>query len=178
MTEIVNFILIVFVLVAAVAAVRVRELVSAVFLLGAFSFFLAVLWSVLAAPDVSFTEAMVGAGASTIFFLLALFGSGHYVADKPPSALRPYALLAVIGFGLFLLWGSLDLAMFGDLHSAPSENISPFYLTRSFADAATPNAVTAIVVDYRGFDTLIETTVIFTAGVACFLVLTRGKKSA
>jgi multicomponent Na+:H+ antiporter subunit B len=42
---------------------------------------------------------------------------------------------------------------------------------RSIADTRTPNVVTSIIMDYRGFDTLIETCVIFTAGIACAAVL-------
>jgi multicomponent Na+:H+ antiporter subunit B len=43
-------------------------------------------------------------------------------------------------------------------------------------DAATPNVVTTVLADYRGYDTLGETTVIFTAGVACILLLRRRRK--
>jgi len=43
-------------------------------------------------------------------------------------------------------------------------------------DAATPNVVTTVLADYRGYDTLGETTVIFTTGIACILLLRRRRK--
>ena len=170
MIETINVVLIIFMLICAVAATRVRELVSSVFLLGAFSFFLAILWALLAAPDVSFTEAMVGSGASTIFFLLALFGSTHYAKPRPSRPYQGIALIVMILLGSLFFWGSLDLPSLGDVSSSASQYLSPFYLKNAYHDSHTPNVVTAVVVDYRSFDTLIEAAVIFTAGVACLLI--------
>ena len=50
-------------------------------------------------------------------------------------------------------------------------HIAPTYLENSVADSRTPNVVTAIIMDYRGFDTLIETCVIFAAGIACAAIV-------
>ncbi len=170
MTESLNIILIIFIVISAVAATRVRDLISAVFLMGCYSFFLAVLWALLAAVDVAFTEAMVGVGASTIFFLLALFGSHHSAGPVPFGRLHVSALILVSLFGGLLVWGSLDMPWFGAITAPADIHVSPFYLENSLLHSHTPNAVTAVVVDYRAFDTLIEATVIFTAGVACFLI--------
>ncbi|MGH7168320.1 MAG: hydrogen gas-evolving membrane-bound hydrogenase subunit E, partial [Nitrospiraceae bacterium] len=59
--------------------------------------------------------------------------------------------------------------------SPPNVHISPVYLERSFEETRTRNVVTSVIMDYRGFDTLIETTVIFTAGIATSLLLWRHK---
>lgn len=174
MTEAVNILLILFIFATAVAAVYASDLVSAVFLLGAYSFFLSILWTALDAVDVSFTEAVVGVGASTIFLILGLFQTKHWVVARKASGRHYQAAFAVLALGVLLLWGSQDLPIFGDVLSAPNQHVSPFYLQNALQDSHTPNAVTAVVVDYRGFDTLIETTVIFTAGVACLLIA-RGK---
>ena len=48
-----------------------------------------------------------------------------------------------------------------------------FYIRNPMRDAHTPNMVTVILADYRGFDTLGETFVVFTGGVACWLLLRR-----
>lgn len=178
MIETVNLILILFTFVCFVAATRVKELVSAAFLLGAASFFLAVLWSVLYAPDVSFTEAMVGAGASTIFVLLALFGTRHSVAaQKKPGPFHWTALILTLTLGGLFLWLSADLPQLGSTVAPANQYLSPFYIENTYVTSKTPNAVTGVVVDYRAFDTLIESTVIFTAGVACLLVMKKGAKS-
>lgn len=172
MTAPAHVVLILFILVCAVASARVKELVSAAFILSGMSFFLALLWTSLGSPDVAFTEAMVGAGASTIFLFLTLFRSHHFcLEDKTPSNTKWIALIAVTALGALLLWGSLDLPALGDISTAANQYLSPYYLTHALEHSHTPNAVTAVVVDYRGFDTLIETTVIFTAGLACLFIM-------
>jgi multicomponent Na+:H+ antiporter subunit B len=73
--------------------------------------------------------------------------------------------------GILLLFAANDLSSFGDPTSPPNVHISPVYLQQSYADTLTPNVVTSVLMDYRGLDTLIETVVIFTAGIACALLL-------
>ena len=68
-----DVILLVFVILCAIAAITVRDLLSAVIILGAYSFFMALLWGEMGAMDVGFTEATVGAGVSTVFFVAAVF---------------------------------------------------------------------------------------------------------
>jgi len=176
MTEVLNIILVAFIIISGVAAVRVRELVSAVFLAGCFSFFIAVLWGLLAAADVSFTEALAGAGVATIFFLLALFGTDYSVKESAPRMHAGLAALVTLAVGALFLWGSGDLPVMGSLDAPAHVHVSPYYLQHALGDSHTPNAVTAVVVDYRSFDTLIEAAVIFTAGVACLLI-TKDKAS-
>lgn len=53
------------------------------------------------------------------------------------------------------------------------ERVEPYYVRNAVEQTATPNLVTAILADYRGFDTFGETTVVFTAGLACYLLLGR-----
>jgi uncharacterized MnhB-related membrane protein len=57
----------------AIGAVSVKDLLGAAILFGAYSFMLCLLWSVMGAVDVAFTEASVGAGVSTVFFVAAVF---------------------------------------------------------------------------------------------------------
>ena len=76
--------------------------------------------------------------------------------------------------GLFLalmLYATSGLPDRGDADAPANVHVSPFYIERSIEDTDTPNIVTAVLADYRGYDTLGETAVIFTAGLACILVL-------
>lgn len=68
-----DFILLVLVVICAVAAITVKDLLSAVVILAAYSFFMAMLWAEMGAVDVAFTEAAVGAGVSTVFFIAAVY---------------------------------------------------------------------------------------------------------
>jgi len=59
--------------VCALSAVIVRDLLASVIFLGAFSLFMCLLWVEMGAVDVAFTEASVGAGITTVFFVVAIF---------------------------------------------------------------------------------------------------------
>lgn len=62
----------------------------------------------------------------------------------------------------------------GDPNAPSNAYVSPTYLQHSYEDTHTPNVVTSVLADYRGYDTLGETTVIFTAGLACLFILRKG----
>jgi multicomponent Na+:H+ antiporter subunit B len=79
-----------------------------------------------------------------------------------------FALLLAAGV---LLYAADDLPRVGDPGSQPATHVSPRYIERSHEETGAPNFVTAVLADYRGYDTLGETTVIFTAGLACLLIL-------
>jgi len=66
-------------LLCAVAALSVRDLLSAVVIFGAFSFFSAVFFTLLGALDVAFTEAAVGAAITTVFFVTAIYRTDRKV---------------------------------------------------------------------------------------------------
>ena len=85
--------------------------------------------------------------------------------------MRPLVWLVIFLAGGVLLYAERDLPRLGDVHAPPARHVSPQYITHSYAETGTPNFVTAILADYRGYDTLGETTVIFTAGLACVLIL-------
>ena len=70
-----------------------------------------------------------------------------------------------------MIFGSLSMPATGDPNSPPSLHVSPRYIEKGYAETNTPNMVTAVLADYRSFDTLGETVVIFTAAVAVLLIL-------
>lgn len=64
------------------------------------------------------------------------------------------------------------LPVIGDAKSAPNRHVTPTYISRSAEDTGSPNIVTGVIIDYRGFDTMWETSVMFLAGLTTVLVLT------
>ena len=173
-----DYLLLTLAVVMALGAVFARDLFSGVLTLSAYSFFLALLWAGLGAVDVAFTEAVVGAGLSTVFFLVALFLTSHEEKVRKQLQVKIMALGSLGCLGFLLLFGSVDLPVVGDPESLPSKHVSSHYLRKSLEETDTPNVVTAVLADYRGFDTLGETTVIFTAGIACWMLLRRKDDSA
>ena len=70
-----------------------------------------------------------------------------------------------------LLVGAADLAPVGDPGSPPNTRVSPRYIERAQQETGASNLVTAVLADYRSYDTLGETLVIFAAGLGCLVVL-------
>ena len=90
--------------------------------------------------------------------------------------MRIVSMVVVVVTGAILLYGTVDMPDWGDPHAPASLHVSPYYIEKTLEETATPNVVTSILADYRGYDTLGETTVIFTAGVACMLILRNNRK--
>ncbi|MBW2644998.1 MAG: DUF4040 domain-containing protein [Deltaproteobacteria bacterium] len=67
-----DLILLGFVVICAIGALTVKDLLGAVIILGAYSFFMCLLWTEMGAVDVAFTEASVGAGVGTVLFIAAV----------------------------------------------------------------------------------------------------------
>lgn len=76
-----EFLVLFIVLVLAVAAISVRDLLGAAVLFGAYSFMMCLLWAIMGAVDVAFTEASVGAGVSTVLFVAAVFRTSRRTRD-------------------------------------------------------------------------------------------------
>ena len=68
-----DFIILTLVIISGIAAISIKDLLSAAALFGAYSFMMCLLWSIMGAVDVAFTEASVGAGVSTVLFVAAVF---------------------------------------------------------------------------------------------------------
>ncbi|MBN2255561.1 MAG: hypothetical protein JW736_07630 [Deltaproteobacteria bacterium] len=90
--------------------------------------------------------------------------------------MRFLSFIVTVITGALLIYGTIDMPNYGDPNSPANRHVSPRYITDTEIDTATPNMVTSILADYRGYDTLGETTVIFTAGMSCILILRRRKK--
>jgi multicomponent Na+:H+ antiporter subunit B len=158
--------------ICALAVIRVRDLFALLVLLSVYSGLLAVTFAVLGAPDVAFTEAVVGTSVSVIFLMALLWWVNPEELTRYPVRRRMLAWVPAVALGGVLLYGIHALPPFGD-PNAPVITNAPPYLERALADMATPNAVTAVLGDYRSFDTLIEAAVVLTAALACLLVLRR-----
>jgi multicomponent Na+:H+ antiporter subunit B len=163
------------VVLCAIATIMVKDLLSAAIIFGAYSFLMCLLWTEMGAVDVAFTEASVGAGVSTILFIAAAYQTTRRVKARRSGrlAIKMTGLAAAVIMGLVLLAAEANFPGFGDPNSPASLHVSPYYITKTLADTAVPNMVTSVLADYRGFDTMFETAVIFTAGLAVIAILRR-----
>jgi len=76
-----DLILLLLVVICALVSITVKDLLSSAVVLGAYSFLMCLLWAEMGAVDVAFTEATVGAGVSTIFFIAAIFYTTRRTTD-------------------------------------------------------------------------------------------------
>ena len=80
-------------------------------------------------------------------------------------------LIIVVVTGTLLIYTAADFPAWSDPSSPASTYLSPHFIEKTMEETSVPNIVTAVLADYRGFDTMFETTVIFSAGVVCFFLL-------
>jgi multicomponent Na+:H+ antiporter subunit B len=176
----------------AIAISRQRNLLSAAMLLGIFSLLGACWMLFLDAPDVAFTEAAVGAGISTILLLATL----SVTTTEEKNVTRSYLGLTVVTLtGSVLAYATFDMPRAGDpespanrseitriyLHSATPPDGGAGHEARAPTAADTldlerfevgiPNTVTTVLASFRGYDTLGEACVIFTAGFGVVAIL-------
>jgi multicomponent Na+:H+ antiporter subunit B len=155
------------VLVIAIAARR--NLFSVVMLAGIYSFLMATVLVALDAVDVAMTEASVGAGISTVLLLAALYLTKGEEAKPIHRPWLPLAVSAAVAAAL--VYGSLGLPAFSDPEAPIHTHVVPRYLGESLKETGVANVVTAVLASYRGYDTLGETTVVFTAGAGVIVLL-------
>lgn len=172
--QIANFSILFFLVVTALAVVKSKNLLTATVLMGVFSLLMATEYLILGAADVAITEAAVGAGISTILVLLGLFLIGEKENKVPGYHVVPFIIIAVVTGAL--IYASGQMPIFGAADSPAQTHIASFYLDHAQTDTGIPNSVTSILASYRGYDTLGETFVIFTAGMAVFMLLGFKKK--
>jgi multicomponent Na+:H+ antiporter subunit B len=171
---IVEVALLAFALGCALGAALLEDTLAAVMAFAAYSLGVSVLWLVLQAPDVGLTEAAVGAGIMTILFLLALSNTVSPDAERLFEPIR-WRTVALVG-GFVLLIGATVPALpaIGDPNSAVvGGEVTQYYLENAYKQTEVKNAVTAVLAAYRGFDTLGEGVVVFSAVVVTLSVLRR-----
>ncbi|MDA9271374.1 DUF4040 domain-containing protein [Planktomarina sp.] len=156
-------------IVTAVTVVKTRSLFAIVALSGVFSLLSALLFITWDAVDVAFTEAAVGAGISTVLMLGTLALTSRAEKESAKSNLLP--LFAVVLAGAVMFYGTLDMPEFGSPDTPVQTHVGPDYLKRIPDDIHVPNAVTAILASYRGYDTLGETAVVFAAGIGVLMLI-------
>ena len=162
--------------VTALALLKLRNLFAVAMMAGIYSLLSAGLFTALDAVDVAFTEAAVGAVISTILVLGTLALVGHEQKKSTRSSVIP--LLVVLVTGSILVYGTFDMPPYGDPGNPVHHHVAPHYLEESEHEIGIPNVVTSVLASYRGYDTMGEITVVFTAMVGVLLLMGGVRKRA
>lgn len=165
----INIVLFVMLVTTALAISKMERLFAVVMLSGVFSLLTALLFVALDAVDVAFTEAAVGAGISTVLMLGTIALTSRTV--KKSTRPQTVPLIVVLITGAAMIYGTLDMPNFGDPNAPAQLHVRPDYIERSVTEIDVPNIVTAILASYRGFDTMGEVAVVFTAGIGVLVLL-------
>jgi multicomponent Na+:H+ antiporter subunit B len=173
MTVMFGIFLLTLLVITAVAIVRTDNLFVAVMLMGIASLLIAANFFVLDAADVALTEAAVGAGISTVLFLSALALTSERERHKTRGRLLSFTVVAAAA--LVVIYATFDKPRLGDPDAPAQVHVAPWYLENTPRHMDIPNVVTAVLGSYRGYDTLGEVFVVFTAGIGVLFLLGHGR---
>ena len=165
----IDIIILTFMGATAITILWQRSLFAVVMLSGIYSLLAASMFVALDAVDVAFTEAAVGAGISTVLMMATLALTGE--KERSPPHMPLLSLVVVLITGAALIYATFDMPAFGAADAPVNLHVAPRYLNESFGEVGLPNVVTSVLASYRGYDTLGEVTVIFTAAVAVMMLL-------
>ncbi len=171
-SDLLNVATLVIMAITGLAIARIRNLFAVVMLSGIYSLMGATLYVILDAVDVAFTEAAVGAGASTVLMI----GTLALTSDRENATPNTRTIKGLFVCSLIfaaLIYGSLDMPLFGDPSAPVHQHVVPRYLNDSMAEIGLPNVVTSVLASYRSFDTMGETFVIFTAAIGVITLIGR-----
>lgn len=162
-----------FMIVGAIIAVEVRDLLSSVIAVGVVGLGLSVVFLVLKAPDLAIVQ-MVVELLAVIILIRATIRRDTTYASAGTGGLVTIVTLVFIGLFLFFAWGPLkELPDFG----YPTMRVASRYLEKGMVETGASNLVSSVILDYRAYDTLGEATVLFTAVIGVVTVMRRvGRK--
>jgi len=167
------YILLIFMILGAIVAIEVKDLLSSVVAVGAVGLGLSMVFLILKAPDVAITQLVVEILALIILIRATL------KKDLPFSTTGRWVLntvitVAFIGSLLFVAAKCFkDLPQFG----MPFMRVASVYIKGGLADTGATNIVSSVILDYRAYDTLGEATVLFTAVIGVLAIVRRiGRK--
>lgn len=183
--------LILFMVIAALIAVQARDLLSSVIALGAAGFALSIIDLMLGAPDLAITQVVVEV-IVLVMLVRVVLTREDTASAQPRDLLRTGIVLVAGGIVLAAAFfavggrGAAGMPPFGEpLMAKPKPNmpkpVGGEYLALSAEETGAANTVTAVLLDYRAYDTLGEATVIFVSVLGVYVILRhvgRRKKEA
>lgn len=168
--------LLVFMVIGSIIAIETRNLLSAVISVSAVGFSLSVAFLFMGAPDIAITQLVV-----EVLVLIILIRGTILIDNTAIEAHRDtLALVAsliffgmILGFGA-LIFGSKGFPEFGE----PLMRVSKYYVQTGLPSTYAANIVTAIILDFRAYDTLGEATVLFASILGALALLRRDGRAA
>ena len=166
-------ILLIFMIFAAILAIEVKDLFSSVIAMGSVGFALCLAFLVLKAPDLAITQLVVEL-LCLIILIRATINKDLPLVIEGRWVFNTVSTFIFVGVFLFFAWLALnELPKFGE----PIMAVVKKYLEEGTKKTGAANLVTAVILDFRAYDTLAEAAVLFTSIIGIMAVLRRpGRK--
>ena len=178
MVEVFVPLLIVLMIVGALIAIETPVMLHSVISLGAVGFLLSIVFLFLAAPDLAMTQ--IAVEIVTLVLLLKATSRSHQERD----VMSPWSVQKLAMGGMLVLLAILSAPMLGELPEFGEPVMDRFadapsnvYLREGLEETGAANIVTAVLLDFRGYDTLGEATVLFCAALGALTVLRRDRSN-
>lgn len=170
--EIVITILLVLMIIGAIVAIEVKDLLSGVVSVGVVGIILSLLFLFLQAPDLAIVQLVVEILALVILIRATVVRDATSYSGQE-ICIKTITIIGAIIFIYFSYLAIKQLPVFGK----PIMRVSNYYIEKSLSETGAANIVSAIILNYRGYDTLGEATVLFTAVVGVLAVMRKiGRK--
>jgi multicomponent Na+:H+ antiporter subunit B len=167
-----------FMIIAAIIATEIRDLLAAVISLGAVGFSVAIMFIFLQAPDLAIVQIVVE--ILTVVVFVAVILRTNHVDDTIGKKISGTQIFSIVAFSLFALL--FLIVMVRTLNQIPAfglplMKIASEYIRLGLAQTGAANLVAAVILDFRALDTLGEATVLFTSVIGVVTLMRRvGRK--
>ena len=168
--ELLLYLLLVFMIAGSVIAIETRDLLSSVICVGAVGLGLAIIFLLLGAPDLAIVQVVVEVLSLVLLLRVVIVREDVTIAHRYRYGEVFATAVALVFFGVFIVLAASafkQMPQFGD----PILKVSQQYIDNGFDKVGAPNLVTAVLLDFRAYDTLGEATVIFTAIIGSLVIL-------
>jgi len=173
------YILLLFILIAAIIAVETRDLLSSVICIGAIGFGASIMFLFLRAPDIAMTQIVVEVLGLIILIRATIRRDLTFISGDREFFGTVVSVVIIFTIGLAGLTVFQSLQDFGNpIFANVPDAASQEYISQGLAKTGAENLVASIILDFRAYDTLGETTVLFTTIIGSLVILRReGRKT-
>ncbi len=160
-------ILLIFMIIAAIIAIVAKDLLSSVIAVGTVGFALCLAFLILKAPDLAITQLVVEI-LCLIILIRATIRRDLPLVIEGRWVFNTLSTLTFIAIFLFFAYTALrELPSFG----SPMMTVVKRYLEEGVSKTGAVNLVSAVILDFRAYDTLGEATVLFTSVIGIMAIL-------
>jgi len=168
------YILLLFIIIAAIIAVETKSLLSSVICVGAIGFGASIMFLFLRAPDIAITQIVVEVMGLIILIRATISRDLTFITGDKEffGTVVSIVIIFVIflaGIKVFETLPDFGTAIFAEAPEAASQT----YIAEGLQKTGAANLVSSVILDFRAYDTLGEATVLFTSIIGATVILRR-----